>query len=132
MTISTHICSILYWIREILGGEERFENTIKRVRVVVYVDVFFFQAEDGIRDYKVTGVQTCALPIWAGWKVNVNAADEAMLAKTPGIGKKGAAAIVAYRARHPFHSTEDLREVEGRSEERSVGKECRSRWSPYH
>src|SRR5205807_7078981 len=24
---------------------------------------FFFQAEDGIRDYKVTGVQTCALPI---------------------------------------------------------------------
>src|SRR5256885_748830 len=31
----------------------------------VYVGfmVFFFQAEDGIRDYKVTGVQTCALPI---------------------------------------------------------------------
>src|SRR5256885_4964431 len=28
------------------------------------VSVFFFQAEDGIRDYKVTGVQTCALPIW--------------------------------------------------------------------
>src|SRR5256885_2712079 len=27
-------------------------------------DVFFFQAEDGIRDYKVTGVQTCALPIY--------------------------------------------------------------------
>src|SRR2546426_11153707 len=26
-------------------------------------DFFFFQAEDGIRDYKVTGVQTCALPI---------------------------------------------------------------------
>src|SRR5256885_11391136 len=33
----------------------------------VYVVVFFFfQAEDGIRDYKVTGVQTCALPIWRG------------------------------------------------------------------
>src|SRR5256885_10482596 len=28
------------------------------------VTIFFFQAEDGIRDYKVTGVQTCALPIW--------------------------------------------------------------------
>src|SRR5688500_19830600 len=28
-----------------------------------YFFVFFFQAEDGIRDYKVTGVQTCALPI---------------------------------------------------------------------
>src|SRR5256885_16704391 len=27
---------------------------------------FFFQAEDGIRDYKVTGVQTCALPISPG------------------------------------------------------------------
>src|SRR5256885_5459328 len=29
-----------------------------------FTGVFFFQAEDGIRDYKVTGVQTCALPIW--------------------------------------------------------------------
>ena len=28
--------------------------------------VFFFQAEDGIRDKLVTGVQTCALPIWLG------------------------------------------------------------------
>src|SRR2546426_12506369 len=34
-----------------------------------FVFFFFFQAEDGIRDYKVTGVQTCALPLalwWAG------------------------------------------------------------------
>src|SRR5256885_3729435 len=30
---------------------------------VTHSDYFFFQAEDGIRDYKVTGVQTCALPI---------------------------------------------------------------------
>src|SRR3989454_5472030 len=30
----------------------------------VLIIFFFFQAEDGIRDYKVTGVQTCALPIW--------------------------------------------------------------------
>src|SRR5688500_19141559 len=30
------------------------------VGIIIY---FFFQAEDGIRDYKVTGVQTCALPI---------------------------------------------------------------------
>src|SRR2546429_8053448 len=30
----------------------------------VSVFVFFFQAEDGIRDVAVTGVQTCALPIW--------------------------------------------------------------------
>src|SRR5256885_11304933 len=39
--------------------------------VLMYCDdrligfMYFFQAEDGIRDYKVTGVQTCALPIWA-------------------------------------------------------------------
>src|SRR3989454_2180299 len=31
--------------------------------IVTVMVVFFFQAEDGIRDYKVTGVQTCALPI---------------------------------------------------------------------
>src|SRR5262249_59455891 len=29
------------------------------------LDIFFFQAEDGIRDWSVTGVQTCALPISA-------------------------------------------------------------------
>src|SRR5205807_5557799 len=32
--------------------------------VSILFHFFFFQAEDGIRDYKVTGVQTCALPIW--------------------------------------------------------------------
>src|SRR2546426_9247380 len=31
--------------------------------MIVFIFFFFFQAEDGIRDYKVTGVQTCALPI---------------------------------------------------------------------
>src|SRR5688500_19852642 len=31
----------------------------------------FFQAEDGIRDYKVTGVQTCALPISEDWQKSV-------------------------------------------------------------
>ena len=34
------------------------------VAVCEYLCYFFFQAEDGIRDYKVTGVQTCALPIY--------------------------------------------------------------------
>src|SRR5256885_10774176 len=32
-------------------------------RSLSFFSFFFFQAEDGIRDYKVTGVQTCALPI---------------------------------------------------------------------
>ena len=35
----------------------------RRGRGVMIKSCFFFQAEDGIRDYKVTGVQTCALPI---------------------------------------------------------------------
>src|SRR5437868_13851971 len=34
------------------------------------MDVFFFQAEDGIRDRNVTGVQTCALPIFAYGRAN--------------------------------------------------------------
>ena len=33
---------------------------------------FFFQAEDGIRDVAVTGVQTCALPIYGDVSVNVS------------------------------------------------------------
>src|SRR2546426_4906464 len=38
--------------------------TCSSSRVTLYLFFFFFfQAEDGIRDYKVTGVQTCALPI---------------------------------------------------------------------
>src|SRR2546426_5832876 len=36
--------------------------------VCVLFFFFFFQAEDGIRDYKVTGVQTCALPISSGFE----------------------------------------------------------------
>src|SRR5688500_9644106 len=39
--------------------------SLKALFVFSCVFFFFFQAEDGIRDYKVTGVQTCALPIWA-------------------------------------------------------------------
>src|SRR5260370_30428990 len=33
---------------------------------------FFFQAEDGIRDSSVTGVQTCALPIYLKWNQSLN------------------------------------------------------------
>ena len=43
-------------VREMKGDVEKDEGG----RVM---DIFFFQAEDGIRDYDVTGVQTCALPI---------------------------------------------------------------------
>ena len=42
---------------------------VQTCALFIYLNIFlclffFFQAEDGIRDYKVTGVQTCALPIW--------------------------------------------------------------------
>src|SRR5947209_18565812 len=37
---------------------------VHSTRRLDYFIVFFFQAEDGIRDIGVTGVQTCALPIW--------------------------------------------------------------------
>src|SRR3712207_7038626 len=82
---------------------------------------FFFQAEDGIRDIGVTGVQTCALPIYADVNVEL---------------QRDSSIIVTERLTFDF--TGDFsgayREfpLNGRSEERRVGKECRSRWSPYH
>src|SRR5687768_18559994 len=81
---------------------------------------FFFQAEDGIRDVAVTGVQTCALPILPAGGAPL---DRALLQLQPGHGSARAGAVA--RAREP-------RSADARSEERRVGKECRSRWSPYH
>src|SRR2546426_9798457 len=52
---------------------------------------FFFQAEDGIRDYKVTGVQTCALPIWARRIVS----GQAMTQMTNNIGRLDARRALA-------------------------------------
>src|SRR5256885_2911718 len=48
-------------LQDVLIGEN--ESLAGIVEQFAPVFVFFFQAEDGIRDYKVTGVQTCALPI---------------------------------------------------------------------
>src|SRR5688500_19712713 len=81
---------------------------------------FFFQAEDGIRDYKVTGVQTCALPIYT---------------------QRGAQRAHVLSPEHDAGARRDVDEVEvhsgvgdlagqvgqHRSEERRVGKECRSK-----
>src|SRR5256885_10020573 len=41
----------------------RYPETNTSTPLLTFISFFFFQAEDGIRDYKVTGVQTCALPI---------------------------------------------------------------------
>src|SRR3712207_8665539 len=96
---------------------------------------FFFQAEDGIRDIGVTGVQTCALPIswtptWptagctAPWSTS-RGRTWATCSTTAG----------PWRSRRPVFTPPSWPRASGtsrRSEERRVGKECRSRWSPYH
>src|SRR5689334_24541597 len=83
---------------------------------------FFFQAEDGIRDGTVTGVQTCALPI-----LEVDVPDDDVVL--------GHERRVLRRVDDDAAAGEALREVivrvaldlDGRSEERRVGKEWRSR-----
>src|SRR5207245_7540304 len=100
--------------------------------------VFLFQAEDGIRDATVTGVQTCALPI----------CFSEMMAKGlagPLQGKQAEYAQIIYRSGD--HLLEIINEVldlakidagkaelneEARSEERRVGKERRDRWAQNH
>src|SRR3989475_8854533 len=49
--------------REATGRLQKQDASLKGTPIVVYHKTFFFQAEDGIRDLTVTGVQTCALPI---------------------------------------------------------------------
>src|SRR5258708_23290492 len=84
---------------------------------------FFFQAEDGIRDDLVTGVQTCALPISLKHGFESRWGYQAILLMFDG-----------FVFERPDPSREQLcqRARAQRSEERRVGKECRSRWSPYH
>src|SRR2546430_8491716 len=110
-------------------------GTVSQVIEVNCSSVFFFQAEDGIRDLTVTGVQTCALPIYrsrytfrtlrercpCAFCIDEWTGDQRLdPSKVPqGIHPKEIGRVGAYALRF-------------RSEERRVGKECRSRWSPYH
>src|SRR5438874_3046543 len=82
---------------------------------------FFFQAEDGIRDLYVTGVQTCALPIFAVPR-GVNRMSDAV---TP----RGTATAGVARPMRASRSSSGRMGLllSGRSEERRVGKECRER-----
>src|SRR5256886_8023235 len=101
------------------------------VTLVFILVFFFFQAEDGIRDLTVTGVQTCALPI-----------SSLRSGMTPPPSDPFFFQVVHVEPvmHHPVTRNELLNiilhvllEFQGqRSEERRVGKECRSRWSPYH
>src|SRR5689334_24835513 len=95
---------------------------------------FFFQAEDGIRDGTVTGVQTCALPIWGCAQAH---------GRAPSPGAAGSVNEKAPKALQSIHKwpidargdprpREELAAVcvaGERSEERRVGKECRSGWA---
>src|SRR5690606_40496101 len=99
--------------------------------------VFFCQAEDGIRDFHVTGVQTCALPICAG-RLPAAGTDPAhglsaataprALDRAGDVRAARAGAIAAYRA--GARAAARVQEAQQRSEERRVGKECTSRWEP--
>src|SRR2546425_5550548 len=95
---------------------------------------FFFQAEDGIRDKLVTGVQTCALPIY------LRRAGPGGVPGRTDRRPRGARVQRRHRLLGPLLDPgPELREALLalarqllRSEERRVGEECRSRWAPYH
>src|SRR5436305_14878463 len=86
---------------------------------ICFVFVFFFQAEDGIRDADVTGVQTCALPICRVDAYVPRLWDNAQHVQVAGLDT---ALEFVERLVDLFGSSSE------RSEERRVGKECRSRW----
>src|SRR5260221_9008590 len=107
----------------------------QRVQGMLCARFFFFQAEDGIRDHCVTGVQTCALPI----SIPVLQVDtHCVLAGAHSFGEAvDDVETAAMRIHLQYRDGTSRERIEGyvaqvRSEERRVGKECRSRWSPYH
>src|SRR5690606_39368339 len=93
---------------------------------------FFFQAEDGIRDFHVTGVQTCALPILVLWLDFVASTPVSLNMTRPQQGEPlqpFCGALISASMPRAFISSHKVPEAM-RSEERRVGKERRSRVSP--
>src|SRR3712207_8454890 len=95
---------------------------------------FFFQAEDGIRDIGVTGVQTCALPICARPRVALERGRAQQQPVADGHEHRRRFGVGGSRAVPRAESLVRAREEDQRlrSEERRVGKEGRDRWAPYH
>src|SRR5699024_11607733 len=92
---------------------------------------FFFEADDGIRDRNVTGVQTCALPIF-GWteeaireRFGFSEIMMSTLEKDPTNGQDEALLDIYRKLRPGEPPTKES--AQSRSEERRVGKEGRSR-----
>src|SRR5690606_40189808 len=96
---------------------------------------FFFQAEDGIRDFHVTGVQTCALPISSGpasatWPISSSVAGlifgyvrpDCAQHNWPSINMRASPCTAI-----ACSSVSVKKDFFDRSEERRVGKEFRSR-----
>src|SRR5207302_5501331 len=92
---------------------------------------FFFQAEDGIRDFHVTGVQTCALPISASAKHLGSKLSAACSGFQQLLQQYGNGYIAVTRRRYSRSIPARQQKVchTARSEERRVGKEWRSRWA---
>ena len=93
---------------------------------------FFFQAEDGIRDVAVTGVQTCALPIYAYFQYVINEDVENSNYGNPELEIAKTYVQMNDNAKAVEYFKKALPKMRNRSEERRVGKECRSRCSPDH
>src|SRR5256886_9079385 len=188
-------CTVSYTVRELYSTLRReYPEKILHILValVFYSSFFFFQAEDGIRDLTVTGVQTCALPISArvahffteiddavpavhrvndrlqtqhdrdgerpaGWQGHGDGGLGGSLMRRPahekrrgdkdhecaGLEPSGQELRAAPPANSaPLQNAKPGNDGDGndfqllrpgeRSEERRVGKECRSRWSPDH
>src|SRR5205807_5343531 len=100
---------------------------------------FFFQAEDGIRDYKVTGVQTCALPIFRGPRPEHEQSPPSGL-WLGDRGRAGSSSAISssLTLAKPLPPALGVAPADlstsnfalARSEERRVGKECGGRGSP--
>src|SRR5690606_40175639 len=98
---------------------------------VTACNFFFFQAEDGIRAFHVTGVQTCALPISAAaWPSQQRSRRPST---SPGAGRDRGAVQRGF-ARYAGQPVPQcyLGAPRWRSEERRVGKESRPRWAMDH
>src|SRR5437762_14170284 len=91
--------------------------------------VFFFQAEDGIRDTSVTGVQTCALPIYRRLRVQVLQNGAFFERLLDDIARaESTIHIESYIWWTGEICVRMAEALAARSEERRVGKECRCGW----